>query len=263
MQIKIQVESKHVTAALNDVAKRQLPFALARTLTAVAGDVRDHLKRQLPVAFDRPTPFTERGVFMQRAEKSSLDAGAVVYFPESQEQRGRGQREYLQPGVSARTYARMQKKTEYLLTRMGFLPAGWVTVPGRYIMDGKLDGYGNMPGSYYKQLIRNLQIKTHALKPITKASGKRAARMGVTNEFFAISPGPNRAAKGGGWLPPGVYKREGRSGEVLRQYLKFVRKASYRQRLDVKAEAQTAVTANLDKRFKESVQDIVTRFKPR
>lgn len=261
MQISIQVESKHVTDALNDVARRQMPFALARTLTAVAGDVQAHLKRQLPVAFDRPTPFTERGIFMQRAEKTNLTA--TVYFPNSQEQRGRGQREYLQPGVKTATYARMQKKTEYLLTRMGFLPTGWVTVPGRYITDGKLDGYGNMPGSYYKQVVRNLQIKTHALKPITAASQKRATRMGVANEFFAVTPGSNRLAKGGGWLPPGVWKRSGRRGEVLQQYLKFVKKASYRQRLDVKAEAQKTVALNLEKRFNESVQDILTRFKAR
>ena len=197
---------------------------------------------------------------MQRAEKKTLTA--VVYFPDSQAESGRATREYVRPGAQG-AMARSQKKTEYLLTRMGILPAGWVTVPGRYIMAGKLDGYGNMPGSYYKQIIRNLQIKTKALKPIPAASQKRAARMGVANEFFAISPGANSAAKGGGWLPPGVYKREGRKGEILRQYLKFVKKASYRQRLDVKDEAQKAVSLNVDKRFKESVQDILTKFKAR
>lgn len=260
VQVKFNIESKQVTDALTDVALRQMPFALAKTMTAVAGDVRDHLKKQLPVAFDRPTAFTQRGVFMQGADKKTLTS--TVFFPDSQPESGRATREYIRPGAQG-AVARSQKKTEYLLTRMGLLPAGWVTVPGRYIMAGKLDGYGNMPGSYYKQIIRNLQIKTKALKPIPAASQKRAARMGVANEFFAISPGANSAAKGGGWLPPGVYKREGAKGEVLRQYLKFVKRARYKQRLDVKGEAQKAVSLNVDRRFKESVQDILTRFKAR
>lgn len=241
---------------------RQVPFVTARTLTALAGDVQDHLKRQLPVAFDRPTPFTQRGIFMQRAEKRDLTA--IVYFPESQDQSGKATREYIRPGAMGAS-ARNQKKTEYLLTRMGWMPSGWVTVPGKYIMAGKLNSYGNMPGSYYKQIIRALQIKTTKgpPKPPSAASQKRAVKMGVASEFFAVAPGANRLSKGGGWLPPGVYKREGRHGEVLRQYLKFVRKASYKMRLNVKAEAQKAVTQNLNKRWNEAVQEIVTRFRPK
>lgn len=261
MKVHIHVDSKGATAGLSDLARRQLPFMTARLLTALGGDVQAHFKRRLPVAFDRPTPFTQRGVFMKRADKATLTA--EVFFPNSQEEHGRAQREYLQPGVNSATYARQQKKTEFLLTRMGVLPAGWVTVPGRYIQNGRLDGYGNMPGAYYKQIIRNLQIKSHALKPVTAASQRRAARMGVDNEFFAVTPGRNSLANGGGWLPPGVWKRQGKGGRTLLQYLKFVRKASYRQRFDVKAEAETAVRANLEPRWRSVVSDMATKFRAR
>ena len=258
--MEIKVDYSGVVDGLNDAALRQVPFALAKTLTALAGDAKDHLTKKLPIAFDRPTAFTQRGVYTKRAEKSTLTA--EVYFPQSQEEQGRAQREYMRPGAEGAS-ARRQKKTEYLLTRMGYLPAGWVTTPGRYIMDGKLDGFGNMPGSYYKQIIRNLQIKYKALKPISAASQKRAARMAVDNEFFAVKPGANNLAKGGGWLPPGIYKREGKGGKTLRQYLKFVKKASYRQRLDMLAETQIAVSANLQRRWGESVQLIVEKFNAR
>lgn len=259
MKIAIHVEHRHVTAGLSDLARRQLPFVTARMLTGLAGDVQTHFKKRLPVAFDRPTPFTQRGVFMKRAEKATLTS--EVFFPNSQEQQGKAQREYLQPGVKSATYARQQKKTEFLLTRMGWLPPGWVTVPGRYIQQGRLDAYGNMPGAYYKQIIRNLQVKSHALKPIPAASQKRAARMGVDNEFFVVAPGRNTLARGGGWLPPGVWRRQGKGGSTLQQYLKFVRKAGYRQRLDVKAEAETAVRANVQKRWNTAVAELQTKFR--
>jgi len=84
--------------------------------------------------------------------------------------------------------------------------------------------------------------------------------MAVDNEFFSVKPGANNLAKGGGWLPPGVYKREGKGGHTLRQYLKFVKKASYKQRLDVLGEANKAVTTNLQRRWAESLQLIVEKF---
>ena len=260
MKVDIQVQYKDVARGLSETARRQVPFVVAKTLTGVAQDVQAHLKGRLPVAFDRPTPFTQRGVFMSRAEKSNLVA--EVFFPNSQESQGKAQREYIRPGAEG-AQARRQKKTEFLLTRAGFLPPGWVTTPGRYIADGKLDQYGNMPGRLYAQIIRNLQVKYTALKPVSAASRKRAARMGVENEFFAVAPGLNKLAAGGGWLPPGVYKREGRGGRTLRQYLKFVRKASYRRRLDVVAEATKAVKESLPRRWNESIKLVTDKFNAR
>lgn len=259
MQFQIKMDSRQVQTLFSGL-KSQMPFAAAKMLTAVAGDVQKHMVSRLPQVFDRPTPFTQRGVFVKRAEKSTQRA--EVYFPESQPAQGKATREYIRPGTQGAS-ARSQKKTEFLLTRAGWLPAGWVTVPGRFIMEGKLDGFGNMPGSYYKQIIRNLQIKYNGIKPIPAASQKRAAKMAVENEFFAVSPGANKLAKGGGWLPPGVYKRTGPGGRKVLQYLKFVRKASYKMRLDVGLEAMVAVNANAQKRFDEAVQSIVDQFKAR
>lgn len=260
MKISQTVEYKPVQDSLRDLARNQVPFAMARTATALGQDVQAHLRRQLPIAFDRPTPFAARGLFVKSANKATLVA--EVGFAGSEEAGGRGAREYLRPGTEGKG-ARNQKKTEYLLTRAGFLPAGWVTVPGRYIMQNRLDGYGNMPGSYYRQIVRNLQIKYNGIKPVYAASQRRAARMGVENEFFAVAPGANRLAAGGGWLPPGVYRRVGRSGGTLQQYLKFVRRAGYRKRLDVPAEALVAVRANVAKRWGESIDLIATKFRGR
>lgn len=260
VQTNFEIQYRHVTDGLDDAGQRQVPFLLAKTLTAVGQDVREHFTKRMPVVFDRPTPFTQRGVFLKRADKKDLNAD--VYFPDSQEQSGRAQREYIRPG--ARGGRRHQKRTEFLLTGTGYLPPGWVTVPGSYFKGGeKLDQYGNIPGAIYKQIINLLQIKkfdTANARKTYAASQKRVAKMGTVDEFFAVGRGANTLNKGGGWLPPGVYRRTGPGGRKLVQYLLFVPKAKYDVRLDVGREAEAAVRANLPRRWKESVQALVDRF---
>lgn len=250
-----------------ELVERQLPNASAYVkssfLTGVSKRVQSKMQAQLPVSFDRPTPFTVRGVWTKAATKS--DPKASVYFPKSHPNAGKGKREYIRPGAEGAA-ARRQKRSEMLLVKAGMLPAGWVTVPGSYAMRNLLDGFGNMKGQYYSQIIRNLQLKTRETrmaKPISAASMKRAARMGVENEFFAVTPGKNALAKGGGWLPPGVYKRTGKNGRDLIQYLKFVRKASYRPRLDVVKIARAEVRASANAEFSKAWAGVIGRFAAR
>lgn len=258
MQITCDVDIKQVTAALGDAARRQIPFVAARTMTLLAGDVQKHLQTRLPKVFDAPTPFTLRGVYTKRAEKTNLTA--EVYFPQSHDGAGKPLREYIRPGALGGL--RHQKKTEYLLTVMGVLPAGWVTIPGKAM---PLNQYGNLDGGHYLAVIRGLNLKSTKVKPrpMSATAQKRIKRMGVDNEYFAVTPGKNDLAKGGGWLPPGVYKRTGRKGENLVQYLKFVKKAAYTQRLDMRKEAQQAVKTNLNDRWREAVAEVVQRFPPK
>jgi hypothetical protein len=173
-----------------------------------------------------------------------------VFFKESEAASGKAKNEHIRPGAQGAA-ARSQKKTEYLLTRLGDLPPGWVTVPGKAM---PLDGFGNLAGAYYKQIVNVLQLKVNtsakAVKGISKASQRRAVRMGAVSEMFTVTPGKNTMAKGGGWLPPGVYKHL--PGRKLLQMLKFVRKASYKPRLDMQQVVSDAVTLNAEARWAES-----------
>ena len=250
-----------------ELVERQLPnaapYVKASFLTGLSKRVQSKMQAQLPVAFDRPTPFTVRGVWTKAATKT--DPQASVYFPESRANAGKDKREYIRPGAEG-SAARRQKRSEMLLVKAGVLPPGWVTVPGTYAMRNLLDGFGNMKGQYYRQIIRNLQLKTRETrlaKPISAPSAKRAARMGVENEFFAVTPGKNALAKGGGWLPPGVYKRTGKGGRELVQYLKFVRKASYRPRLELAKIARAEVRATANAEFSKAWAGVIGRFAAR
>jgi hypothetical protein len=253
MKFSAVIDGKHVVTDLTVTVPRHVPYAAATMLTRLVGqDVQPGFVKRLPQAFDRPTDFTLRGVYTKGASARSLEA--LAYFPESQEERGRAKREYMRPGAQGAA-SRRQKKTEFLLTRMGALPPGWVTTPGR---GAQLDGHGNIPGSVYKQIINVLQIRYNAPKPVSQRSQKAAKRLSVPTLFFVVSPGPNKLAKGGGWLPPGVWKHL--PGGRISQILRFVKKASYSRRFDVKAEGWSIVRAALPGRWREAVQLIAAKF---
>lgn len=257
MKISFDVNYRDLSQAIGVRAVAQAPFALALTLTRLAKDSKDGIVTKLPTVFDRPTAFTLNSVASTTASKS--DPKATVFFKESQAQAGRAKNEHVRPGLLGAS-ARSQKKTEYLLSRMGELPAGWVTVPGPSMPK---DGFGNMPGAIYKQIVNGLQLKANTqrgARPVFKASQKRAAKLGVSAEFFSVAPGKNTIAKGGGWLPPGVYRHL--PGRKLVQMLKFVRKARYIQRLDVAKTVRETVATQLPKRWAEAVaQTIATAVK--
>jgi hypothetical protein len=229
-------------------------------LTRLASGGRDAVQKQMPVDFDRPTAFTVRGVWLKAATRNRVES--EVYIPESTLADGQMQREYFQPGVAG-SPRRRQKRTEYLLSRLGFLPAGWVTTPGSATGKlGMIDQYGNLRPRIYAQVINVLQLKrveSKRARGVSARSQERARKMGVQTEWFAVAPGKNAMGRSGSWLPPGVYRRAGRSGEDLQQILKFVKSASYRPRLDfdgivrehVEKESQAAWTASSSAVFRK------------
>jgi len=249
MRIQFKVNTDKLTASLLS-APKQLPFATALTLTRLAKDSADAVVAQLPKSFDRPTPFTLKAVSFSPASKSVPKAS--VYFKDSNAASGKAKNEHIRPGAFGAS-ARAQKKTEYLLTRLGDLPSGWITIPGKTMPK---DSYGNLPGAIYKQIVNVLQLKAHTQKgarPIYKASQKRASKLGVTAEFFTVTPGKNALAAGGGWLPPGVYRHL--PGRKIVQYLRFVPRAKYAQRLDTRAVVLSTVKKQLPVRWAESFSD--------
>lgn len=58
--------------------RRQIPFAAALALTRTAQLARDAITARLPQTFDRPTPFTQRGVSYRPASKANLTATVLV-----------------------------------------------------------------------------------------------------------------------------------------------------------------------------------------
>lgn len=265
LKMQITVDTSRFMDLVRNQLPKAIPYVQATTATNLAKRVQAKVREQLPVKFDRPTPYTVRGVFIKAADRQS--PVAEVFFPDSTEQRGLPKREYLRPGAFGAP-RRNQKRTEFLLTRTGFLPPGWVTTPGTSALKyGYMDTYGNVKPRVYAQIVNVLQLKQMGTgrnaKGISAASAKRAARMGVDAEFFAVRPGANTLGRGGSWLPAGVYKRVGPKGDQLHQLLKFVSKASYQQRLDLETIARNEVNTGLKAEFDRAFASVRERFRLR
>lgn len=59
---------------LTKVVEKQIPFALARTLTEMAKSGQASTKKAMPSVFDRPTKFTENAFAIRPARKTDLEA---------------------------------------------------------------------------------------------------------------------------------------------------------------------------------------------
>lgn len=76
MDFNISRNTREVRRGLNDVARRQIPFATSLAINEVLGDIRKNWEKALRKGLDRPTPFTMKAFAMRRATKRSL-TGAV------------------------------------------------------------------------------------------------------------------------------------------------------------------------------------------
>lgn len=239
------VKSSGVKDAFS-VTARQLPHVAARVLSSLAEDAKATLIKTMPEVFDRPTKYTLDSASVKYAQPGKLES--VVFVKNSEDEQGKGVHEYLRPGAIGSS-GRRQKRTEALLTRSGALPAGWVTTPGK---GAQINAHGNLAGAVYAQIINVLELRTTRPKPASQRSRQDAKKLGVSKLFFVVSPGANRLAKNGGWLPPGVWKHM--PGGRITQILKFVRTAKYKKRLDFEVVSLQAVNANLLTRWNQAVE---------
>jgi hypothetical protein len=239
--MRLTIDVKGIDQATRELAERfserRLNAALATALTRTALDIREEVKREMRLVFDRPTKFTLGGVYVNPASGSQPVPGAL--FGEGLKRRGSNSK-FLQAEVElnddfgySEPYLRSQvtggarrlKGLEVALNAAGILPAGWLAVPGN---DARRDAYGNVPGGLVRQVLSQLRLarlegdKTNmsfeARKQIT-AQRKAGGR------FFVVKPGAKTK------LPPGVYQREFFVRAASLIFL-FVQGATYRKRLD-------------------------------
>jgi hypothetical protein len=78
MQINIDSDIKGMIKHLDNLQKKQIPFATAKALTMTAKDAQEATKKAMIKKLDRPTPFTLRGVAIERATKQSQAARVFI-----------------------------------------------------------------------------------------------------------------------------------------------------------------------------------------
>ena len=72
--LSVHSDTKQLTAYLNRVQRKQIPFATAKALTQTAFDVRTFLQRALPRFLDRPTKGITKSVQVEKATKYNVTA---------------------------------------------------------------------------------------------------------------------------------------------------------------------------------------------
>jgi len=130
MNLNITTNIKSIQLGLSKTAKRQVPFAIASTLTQLAFQAMQEEKQQAPKYLDRPTPFTIKGFRYKKANKRNLMSEV-----------------YIDGAAANRSY-------------MKYSIEGGVSRPKKSALvhpakNSKLNKYGNLPRNYVKKALAN------------------------------------------------------------------------------------------------------------
>lgn len=243
MQITVKSNIAAVAKAW-DQAAGQVPFALSVALNKTAEKARLKVRSEMPSVFDRPTPWVLNSLRVKRSTKTNLTAELAYKDKNSVE----SSRSMVEPHVFGGR--RHFKAMEARLMNMGYMPKGYNAVPGGA---AKLDAYGNMSRGQISQLLNVLGTYTEA--GYNKANANTVARLAKGNTKrgvygFTYWVNPVGGVKGK-HLQPGVYQRISTAfGSSLKPILIFVRRASYKQRLDFYGIVKETVDKNFVPEFR-------------
>ena len=72
MQVSVKSNIKEITKFTTNVQKKQIPFATSVAINNTLFDLKKEMAKQMDKKLDRPTPFTKRGFFINKAKKNLL-----------------------------------------------------------------------------------------------------------------------------------------------------------------------------------------------
>lgn len=260
MNITIEMKGmKELRSMLNDLEKKQMPFALAKALTKTAQDVQSAEVKVMQSSLDRPTPYTLRSLYVKPATKQDLSS--MVYFKDkSSAGKGNPAANYIMPQVQGGK--RNLKRFESALRRIGVLPKGMYVAPGSAC---PLDAYGNIPASFIVQILSYM-----------RAFGEQGYKANITDKRKAALAKGSKRKQGfeyfvsygkGTWsgrqhLPPGIWKRIGfAQGSAIKPIMMFVKDPSYSKRFPFYETAQKVIDQKLMDNFYKAFDEAIRTAK--
>ena len=79
MPVSVKSDIKKLTKALSTIQRKQIPFATSKALNATAFDARKSVQTALDVQLDKPTPYTKRGVQVEKAKNKKAPVAKVGF----------------------------------------------------------------------------------------------------------------------------------------------------------------------------------------
>jgi hypothetical protein len=229
----IKVKIQGIKEFKGDMRKlqRQLPFAMARTLTDVGREIKGGIDKKIVGGFDRPSSYFKNSMFSTVAKKTDLKTSI-------------GLKEQVSRGVAPATLYkehftgldRGRKPFEKALMAAGVLPAGWRAVPGKGLA---LDGNGNPKKAQVAEMLAAIKrVAAGNRMQSYQGKGKRTTLIG----YFVVPVG------GQSHLLPGIYRRINQR-EAIKSVFIFVRRADYQQKLDLEDTAKAVINTQFNRLF--------------
>jgi hypothetical protein len=249
MQFRVTVEGVDSITKLAEQFGRQGKFAMAKALTQTAVAVRDEIKREMPRALDRPTPYTLNSLKLNPARPGQLSAS--VWVKDEVAGGGTPATRYLLPQVEGG--GRSIKRFEQALQISGHMPKGWYVVPGA---GANLDRYGNISRGQVVQILSQLRVQLVAGSERRMGYGAKsiAAQRKAGGRFFVVPSGQR--------LAPGIYQREF-MGRTVTPVVIYVRRVNYQRRFDFYGTAERVAAAQLRPRFAAALNEALRTAFPR
>jgi hypothetical protein len=175
-KIGFGLDSAPLLWELDDIARRQMPFAQMLTATRLAQRVQKGMLPVMKARLDRPTPTTLNSLFVKVATKNNA---AQVYFKDSWAS-GVPADAYLQQAVSGGI--RPHKRFEKALIARGIMQASEYAVPTAPFMNQ----YGNVSRGTMTKILSGLgAAETRSGYQSNATGSKRSKRKGNAHRFFS------------------------------------------------------------------------------
>jgi len=241
--INISANIDQARSYLNNIQRKQIPFATSLALNKTAQKVKEEQRKEMRDVFDRPTPFTLNSVFVKSSNKSNLTATVGL---KSFASKGNAAAKYLQAQISGGE--RRLKGYEVALRSIGVLPDGYFTVPGEA---AKMDLFGNINRGQIVQILAYFRANRETLSNSndkTRDKLKRGTKSRYGIQYFVGAPGDGKS-------PLGIWQKVlSNFGTAIRPVLIFVQSSNYEQNYDFKYVAELAVKKNFDDEFRAALE---------
>lgn len=209
--------------------QRQMTYATSVALNKTAAAVKDAINKDILARFDRPTPYTQNALRIQRATRDSLTAH--VNFKDAAG-KGISADRYLGPQVYGG--GRHQKRSEHALQSVG-MSVGQYMVPAA---GAELDAYGNVSRGQTIRVLSYLQAfgEQGYRANATAKSRARTAKLGKSAGGFRKIGGVQyfvsrgRGSMSGNreqHLPAGVWRKTGTHGSDVKPVFIFTGPPTY------------------------------------
>lgn len=226
---------KSVADLIREIPQKQLPFVTSLAINRTAQKVKTALVDEMDKAFDRPTPYTKRSLYIKASSKKNLSARVWL---KDDTFKGTPADKYLGPEIFAG--ARRHKKFERALIQAGLMRADRFAVPGAAC---PLDAFGNVSAGFITRLLAYLKAfgeVGYKSNMDDKGRARIARKDGVV--YFVARPKSH--------LPEGVWARyQFASGSAVKPVLLFVKAPTYTKRYKFFEVSQKTVDAIFIKEF--------------